>query len=582
MSNHIVQIAVFRKMTCTLVETGLTIPNCRQFARLNGRCLSNHLSISACSTVTTNTIRIYNTLSKVKEPFKTILPNKVGMYLCGPTVYAEAHIGHMVGPVIFDTIKRYLAYCGFEVTWVVNITDVDDKLIIRSREKGISMFQLATSMTADYLANLQSLGVDQIDHLPRATDNMDEIIKFVQELIELDFAYASGGDVYFDVLKDNEYGRLSNRSVDSQQGDGGDAASRKRSPGDFALWKSAKPDEPSWESPWGLGRPGWHIECSAMSRRILGKTFDIHGGGLDLVFPHHENELAQSRCCHGQPMVTYWLHNGLMQAADAKGKVGGKNDREDATAPVASAPVEPADTASTKISRSKGAGGLAQLIERHTGERIRFFLLRSHYRSTTLFGDEPLAEAGASLEAFYRLIQRFERISGLKFYDAADLPFNKHRDTFKPLATKNEAIAEIVRLRESFLTKMDDDFNTGGATGDLFEIARSLNRFIDAEQLEETAKRSTDSIALLVSGMSILKELGAILGVFIKPPKQSNNSDGTTEILDGLMQLLIQVRAEARVKRDFAMSDSVRNGLTNIGIALQDGKEGTTWSIHRE
>ena len=281
-------------------------------------------------------------------------------------------------------------------------------------------------------------------------------------------------------------------------------------------------------------------------------------------------------------MVTYWLHNGLMQAADAKGKVGGKNDREEQTTAVELASVEPADTASTKISRSKGAGGLAQLIERHTGERIRFFLLRSHYRSTSLFGDEPLAEAGASLETFYRLIQRFERISGLKYYDSNELPFNQHRDTFVAPVTKNEAIAEIVRLRESFLTKMDDDFNTGGATGDLFEIARSMNRFIDAEQLEETAKRSAENVALFVSGMSILKELGAILGIFIKPPKQSNSNDGTTEILDGLMQLLIQVRAEARVKRDFAMSDSVRNGLTEIGIALQDGKEGTTWSINRE
>ena len=531
--------------------------------------------------MTTNTIRIYNTLSKIKEPFQTLEPGKVGMYLCGPTVYAEAHIGHMVGPVIFDTIKRFLAYCGYEVTWVVNITDVDDKLINRSREKGISMFQLATAMTADYLANLQALGVDQIDHLPRATDNMDEIIKFVQELIALDFAYASGGDVYFDVLKDNEYGRLSNRSVDSQQGDGGDAASRKRSPGDFALWKSAKPDEPSWESPWGLGRPGWHIECSAMSRRILGKTFDIHGGGLDLVFPHHENELAQSRCCHGQPMVTYWLHNGLMQAADAKGKVGGKNDRGETQTSTDATPEVKVDSASTKISRSKGAGGLAQLIDRHTGERIRFFLLRSHYRSTTLFGEEPLAEAGASLEAFYRLIQRFERISGRSFYDANQLPFNQHRDSFVAPVTKNIAINEIVRLRESFLTKMDDDFNTGGATGDLFEIARSMNRFVDAEHLEESAKRSHESVELFVCGMSILKELGAILGIFIKPPKQSNSQDDTTEILDGLIQLLIQVRAEARVKRDFAMSDSVRNGLTQIGIALQDGKEGTTWTIQR-
>ena len=282
-------------------------------------------------------------------------------------------------------------------------------------------------------------------------------------------------------------------------------------------------------------------------------------------------------------MVTYWLHNGLMQASDAKGKVGGKNDRDEShtNTTAAAVPAEAPDSAGTKISRSKGAGGLAQLIERHTGERIRFFLLRSHYRSTTLFGEEPLAEAGASLEAFYRLIQRFERISGLSFYDESQLLFNKRRDTFTSPSTKNDAICEVVRLRESFLTKMDDDFNTGGATGDLFEIARSMNRFIDSEQLEETAKRTQENIALLVSGMSILKELGAILGLFVKPPKQSNSNDGTTEILDGLMQLLIQVRAEARVKRDFAMSDSVRKGLTQIGIALQDGKEGTTWSLHR-
>ncbi|MEQ1825532.1 MAG: cysteine--tRNA ligase [Pirellula sp.] len=532
--------------------------------------------------MTTNTIRIYNTLSKNKEVFQTIQPGKVGMYLCGPTVYAEAHIGHMVGPVIFDTIKRFLNYCGYDVTWVVNITDVDDKLINRSREKGISMFQLATAMTADYLSNLQSLGVDQIDHLPRATDNIEEIIHFVEELIGRGFAYVSGGDVFFDVLKDNQYGQLSNRTADAQQGEGGDAASRKRSPGDFALWKSAKADEPSWPSPWGDGRPGWHIECSAMSRRILGKTFDIHGGGLDLVFPHHENELAQSRCCHGAPMVSYWLHNGLMQAAEAKGKVGGKNDRGEAAADsVGANAAAPQGTAETKISRSKGAGGLAKLIERHTGERIRFFLLRSHYRSTTIFGDEQLAEAGASLESFYRLFERFERITGISFYDDAAMSYCKHRAEFVVPNTSNPAILEVLRLRESFLSKMDDDFNTGGATGDLFELARSINRFIDTEHLEETARRTHGNIELFVQGMKILKELGAILGIFMKAPKLSSSNDDATAILDGLMKLLIQVRSDARLKRDFAMSDSVRNGLHAIGIALQDGKEGTTWTISR-
>lgn len=520
------------------------------------------------NTVTTSSIRIYNTLTKNKEPFQTIEPGKVGMYLCGPTVYAEAHIGHMVGPVIFDTIKRYLTYSGYEVTWVVNITDVDDKLINRSRERGISMGQLATAMTADYLSNLKSLGVDQIDHLPRATDSMDEIILFVKELIERGFAYVSGNDVFFDVMRDAEYGRLSNRSVDSQQGEGGDAASRKKSPGDFALWKSAKADEPSWDSPWGKGRPGWHIECSAMSRRILGKTFDIHGGGLDLVFPHHENELAQSRCCHGQPMVTYWLHNGLMRAASESGKVGGRNDREQA----------PADDVSGKISRSKGAGGLASLIERHTGERIRFFLLRSHYRSTTIFGDEPLAEAGTALEAFYRLFQRYERVSSKSFYE---LEVNTRRASFVAPTSSDESIAEVLRLREAFIAKMDDDFNTGGATGDLFEIARTMNRFIDSNKLDEAASRTPEKLETLAAGMKILRELGAILGIFQKPPTNASANENSAEVIQGLMKLLIQLRADARTRRDFPTSDAVRNGLSEIGIALQDGKDGTTWELTR-
>jgi len=525
-------------------------------------------------------IRIYNTLSKVKEPFETIEPGKVGMYLCGPTVYAEAHIGHMVGPVIFDTVKRYLTYCGYEVTWVVNITDVDDKLINSAKARGISMFQLATQMTADYMSNLKSLGVDQIDHMPRATENMDEIIKFVQELVDQTFAYVSGGDVFFDVTRDPQYGRLSNRSIDAQQGEGGEAASRKRSPGDFALWKAAKPNEPAWDSPWGKGRPGWHIECSAMSRRILGKTFDIHGGGLDLVFPHHENELAQSRCCHNAPMVKYWMHNGLMRASAATGKVGGKSDRSsDATTTTANTTTEPVDDVAVKISRSKGAGGLAQLIEKQTGERIRFFLLKSHYRSTTLFGDEPLAEAGTALETFYRLFDRFERIAGVSAYS---VDFNKRRKDFVAPKANNdpisESVTEVVRLRDSFLAKMDDDFNTGGAVSDLFDISRCLNRLIESAALEDSTKRTPEHVAMLTEGIKILRELAAILGLFLKPCKHASQDEGgSAEVVDGLMQLIIQIRADARTKKDFATSDLVRNGLTTLGITLQDGKDGTLW-----
>jgi cysteinyl-tRNA synthetase len=512
-------------------------------------------------------IRVYNTLTRQKEPFETIEPGRVGMYLCGPTVYAEAHIGHMVGPVIFDTIKRYLVYSGFEVNWVVNITDVDDKLIAASTKRGIPMSQVATEMTMDYLAILQALGVDQINSMPRATDNMDEIIAFIEELIEKDFAYVSDGDVFFDVTRDPEYGQLSNRSVDDQQGEGGGAAAKKRSAGDFALWKSAKPDEPSWDSPWGQGRPGWHIECSAMSRRILGKTFDIHGGGLDLMFPHHENELAQSRCCHGQPMVRYWMHNGLMQREGAASKLGGRGDREQSAE----------SSASNKISRSAGDGGLASLIEEQTGERIRFFLLRSQYRSTILFGDEALAEAGQSLSTFYRLIERFERISGTSFYEDLDVCRSRADGDARMAAVAGELMEEVKQKRASFLEKMDDDFNTGGAVSELFEMARATNRFIEKSDLEDSKKRSPEAMETLGSAMSVLRELGGILGVFIKPPKASGGDDESGEVVDGLMQLLIKLRADARANKDFAMSDTIRDGLGALGIALKDLKEGTTW-----
>jgi len=514
-------------------------------------------------------IRVYNTLTKAKESFKTLTAGKVGMYLCGPTVYAEAHIGHMVGPVIFDTVKRYLTYCGYEVTWVVNITDVDDKLIVKSREKGISMFQLATQMTADYLSNLQALGVDQIDRMPRATDSIGEIIAFVEELIAKGFAYASDGDVFFDVTKDPEYGSLSNRSADEQQGEGGGAASRKRSAGDFALWKSAKPGEPSWPSPWGQGRPGWHIECSAMSRGILGQTFDIHGGGLDLVFPHHENELAQSRCCHSKPMVSYWMHNGLMRASSEGGKVGGQSDRGEASESEAVA-------VSGKISRSKGAGGLAGLISKHTGECIRFFLLKTHYRSTSVFGDEPLAEAGAALETFYRLFERSGKLLGSSVYD---IPYVVRRSEFKAPANPPALLEELIQLRESFLGKMDDDFNTGGATADLFEMARALNRYIDQTKLEESAK--PQELDILRQGLSILREMAALLGIFRKPVAVSSGQGDSAGVVAGLMELVVHLRAEARAKRDFATSDAIRDGLKKIGIAIQDGKQGTTWEIAR-
>jgi cysteinyl-tRNA synthetase len=511
------------------------------------------------------TIRVYNTLTKTKEVFEPVTPGKVGIYLCGPTVYDKAHIGHMVGPVIFDAIKRYLVYCGYDVTWVVNITDVDDKLINKANQRGISMEEVARENTDDYLANLAGLGVDQIDHMPKATENIDEIVALIQGLIDRDFAYAVDGDVFFDVAKDAEYGKLSNRSADSQQGEGGEAAAKKRSPGDFALWKHAKPGEPAWDSPWGGGRPGWHIECSAMSRRLLGETFDIHGGGLDLVFPHHENEIAQSECCHGRPMVKYWMHNGLMRAA-AAGKLGGRAEREQ--------PQPQEATVDTKISRSKGAGGLADLIAAHGGQTLRFFLLRTHYRSTIVFGTQGLEETEAALEAFTRLFERYQRITGESFYA---LQPAARREDGEIDAGSDELLAEVARLRQSYLAKMDDDFNTGAAISDLFELVRTLNKAVDQQQLEDANARSEQALKAFKRGMTTLRELTSLLGVFVTPPEEKPGGDD--QLVGKLLELLVEVRKEARQKKDFATADRIRDALAELDITLEDRKEGTAWRL---
>lgn len=507
------------------------------------------------------TLEIYNTLTKKKEPFTTVEAGKVGIYLCGPTVYDKAHIGHMVGPVIFDCIKRYLVYCGYDVNWVVNITDVDDKLINKASERGITMLQVAEENIKDYEDNLAALGVDSIDHFPRATDCMDEIIGFVKSLVDEGFAYESEGDVYFDVGKDNQYGKLSNRTVEGMQGDGGGQAERKKSTADFALWKSAKPGEPSWDSPWGKGRPGWHIECSAMSKKILGETFEIHGGGLDLVFPHHENEIAQSECCHGKPMATYWAHNGLLRKDSAAGKIGGKAQRE-----------ADADSGG-KMSRSKGAGGLAELIAKQGGERIRFFLLRTHYRSTVLFSEPAIEEAATGLETFYRLFKRYERITTTDFY-ALTAPTSRGAST---IALGDDATLNKAKERKAkFLKAMDDDFNTGGAIAELFELAKLTNKYCDDQDLEGAGRGDAASIATLGLLMETIKELSGILGIFREPPASAGGAD--TELLAQVMQLVIDLRAESRAAKNFAVADAIRDGLAPTGVTLEDRAGGTDWT----
>ena len=532
-------------------------------------------------------MRVYNTLSKVKEPFETLQPGKVGIYLCGPTVYKPSHIGHMVGPIIFDAIKRYLTYVGYDVTWVVNITDVDDKLINQAAKEKTTMAAVAEAMTADYRRNLAAMEIDTISHFPKATEHMAEIIDFTQKLIDKGFAYASDGDVFFDVGKDREYGKLSGRSLEAMQGEGGGAAERKKSSADFALWKGAKPGEPSWDSPWGKGRPGWHIECSAMAGKILGESFDIHGGGLDLVFPHHENEVAQSECCTGKPLAKYWLHNGLMQASGEADKVGG-GGRDRLTAPTAQATgsadagaelsAEKAAQEKGKISKTNGAQPFRELLEKYAGETIRFFILSTHYRRPIEFGDERIQEVESGLQTFYRFFDRYQRITGDDFYSLA-APTKRGDGEFTPSDDATEKA--IHEHRRKFLESMDDDFNTGGAIGDLYELVRLLNRYSDAEKLETTGKTDAAKLAVLKRGATVMRELANTVGLFRTKAVKPGSEGANDELVGKLMGLFIEVRNDARKNKNFATADGIRKGLAAIGVVLEDRPDGTQWSLQK-
>ncbi|HEV3259103.1 MAG TPA: cysteine--tRNA ligase [Gemmataceae bacterium] len=490
-------------------------------------------------------LRVYNTLTRQKEAFQTVRPGRVGMYVCGPTVYKPSHVGHMVGPVIFDTVKRYLSYVGYRVTLVVNITDVDDKLIVQAKKQNTTVAELAERVTADYRRNLQRLGVTGIDAMPRATEYIGEIIRIIAGLIDKGFAYPAGGDVYFDVTRDADYGKLCHRDPEQlEAGSRIEVSERKRNPGDFALWKGAKPGEPEWDSPWGPGRPGWHIECSAMSMDLLGPTLDIHGGGLDLQFPHHENELAQSECFTGETFVRYWMHNGLM-------KVG-----------------------SGKMSKSQGNEiVVSEVLQRHQPETLRFFLLSTHYRRPIDYSEERLEEVRRAMEGFYRFFERFQRITKREFYQ---LQAPATRGPFDAGGANPEFLAELGRHREAFLGHMDDDFNTGGAIGVLQELLAALNRFADARRLEGP---ETDAAAVgdFIRGAAVLKELSQILGVFQEPQvKPTTEND---RVVAGLMQLLIDLRAEARKGKNFALADQIRRRLAELGVTLEDRPGGTGWRL---
>jgi cysteinyl-tRNA synthetase len=489
-------------------------------------------------------LKVYSTLTRHKEPFQTVEPGKVRMYVCGPTVYKPAHIGHMVGPVIFDTVRRYLQFLGYEVTWVVNITDVDDKLIVRAQELGTTVKELAEKMTADYVDCLKKLNVTGITHMPRATEHIPGMIEIMKKLIAEEKAYVAGGDVYFDVTRDEDYGKLCNR--DPEQMAAGariEVSEKKKHPGDFALWKAAKPGEPAWDSPWGPGRPGWHIECTAMSMALLGATLDIHGGGLDLQFPHHENELAQSESYSGQPFARYWMHNGLLKMGSAKmaGSVG-------------------------------NVVNIVDLLQRHHAETVRFLLLSTHYRSPIEYNEDRLTEIARSLQAFHRFFERYERITGASFYA---LPSTTGADLVQPPAHA-ELRATLDGLWQRFLDNMDDDFNTAGAIGVLHETLTALNKFTDQMKLEDPAARTPALSDDLSRGVRRLRLMGNLLGLFWAPPAAKSDAGGLTQ---GLMQLLVDLRAELRKAKNFTLADLIRQRLAELGVTLEDRAGGTTWRL---
>ncbi len=493
------------------------------------------------------TLRVYNTLTRRKELFESLAPGKVGIYLCGPTVYKPSHIGHAVGPIIFDAIKRYLAYKDYKVCLVINITDVDDKIIAEASEQGRSMAEIAAEVEADYLKCLKTLGVTGVDAFPRATENIEKIIALVQKLIDNGAAYAVGPDVYFDHTAATDYGKLSGRRVeDALHGTRNLTGENKRHPADFAVWKAAKEGEPAWDSPWGRGRPGWHIECSAMSMDLLGETFDIHGGGVDLIFPHHENEIAQSEAATGKTFAKYWLHNGLTRV---KTKAAG----------------------SEKMSKSLGnIRTITELLEDFSPETIRAFVLSTHYRRPLEFSDEQLAATAKSLETFYRLFDRIERATGADVY-ADGKPIRKlagQAQTDADTAFVNEALAHRLKFHEA----MDDDFNTAGAIAALHAIAAAVNRYIEQTQLETQDNETAKTLAA-AAGVTLV-QTGRILGLFEAKPQAK-----ITETDESQIESLIEQRNAARKSKDFARADEIRNQLSEMGITIEDTPGGTIWRL---
>lgn len=461
-------------------------------------------------------LKVYNTLTRKKDDFVTLQPGKVAMYVCGPTVYSKAHIGHAMSALVFDIIRRYLVYRGYDVRHVMNFTDVDDKIIARATQMGMDPFALGEMYIHEFEQHLKDFNILPATVNPRATREMEQIITMIQGLIDKGFAYSMDGDVYFRVLQDKQYGKLSGRRVDEMQaGARIDVDERKENPMDFALWKSAKPGEPAWDSPWGKGRPGWHIECSAMNLNHLGEQIDIHGGGNDLIFPHHENEIAQSESFTGKPFARYWIHNGMLQLSGEK--------------------------------MSKSVGNLVTIEEflaHHPADALRMLVLNSGYRNPLSYSEDILDQAEKAIERLRSALKPALPGAG-----------------GAPVVSLQALAKQITLCKAGFIESMDDDFNSSGALAQLFDLVRVTNQL--------RADGATD--AELKAGQDVIVELTDVLGLTLKQEKESNQA------ADAFVNLLIEIRRDLRENKQWALSDKVRDRLVELGVVLEDSKEGTLW-----
>jgi len=492
-------------------------------------------------------LRVYNTLTRNKDEFLPLEDGKVKMYSCGPTVYDYFHIGNARAFVVPDLIRKYLKYKGYEVTYVQNITDIEDKIIKRAKERGVLPEDIVNEFTQAFFDDRALLGVTPPDFQPRATQYMNEIIEMVETLVKKGLAYERNGDVYFDVSAFPTYGKLSNQSIeDLQAGARVDVGDIKDDPLDFALWKAAKPGEPSWDSPWGKGRPGWHIECSAMSSKLLGETFDIHCGGIDLVFPHHENEIAQTEGTTGKQFVKYWVHNGFV---NINGQRMGKS-----------------------LGNFKTIRDITKL---YPGRVIRYFLISTHYRKPVNFSDQEMEMCSKSLERLENTI--FNAIHFCKFNceevkNNADISGKDHISICQA----------IQKAKNEFVEYMDDDFNSAGAIAVMHELATALNSFINNP--DKGLDRSEVN-ACVAATISVLIELGTVLGFMdgdetfmrLANTKTDSASGQDSETVSKLLDLILSVRTEVRAAKQWAISDQIRDGLKELGIVVEDTKEGTRW-----